>query len=124
MGAFKPQLIVKCLIPVVMAGILGVYGMIVAVILLQKIDTQNYTWQTAYKHMASGLCTGFSQLVRILKHSGLWKIQAAGWAIGMVGDVAARSMAFQDRIFVGMLLILIFAEALGLFGLIVGILLT
>ena len=27
----------KCLIPVVMAGILGIYGMIVSVILIQKV---------------------------------------------------------------------------------------
>ncbi len=36
MGVLKPELIMKSLIPVVMAGILGIYGMIVAVILIQK----------------------------------------------------------------------------------------
>lgn len=36
MGIMKPELIMKSLIPVVMAGILGIYGMIVAVILIQK----------------------------------------------------------------------------------------
>ena len=63
MGSFKPQLIVKCLIPVVMAGILGVYGMIVSVIILGNITPDGYSWQKAYSHMASGLCAGFSQLV-------------------------------------------------------------
>ena len=33
MGVMKPDLIMKSIIPVVMAGILGIYGMIVAVIL-------------------------------------------------------------------------------------------
>jgi V-type H+-transporting ATPase 16kDa proteolipid subunit len=33
MGVLKPDLIMKSVIPVVMAGILGIYGMIVAVIL-------------------------------------------------------------------------------------------
>jgi V-type H+-transporting ATPase proteolipid subunit len=33
MGVLKPDLIIKSVIPVVMAGILGIYGMIVAVIL-------------------------------------------------------------------------------------------
>jgi len=32
-GVLKPELIMKSIIPVVMAGILGIYGMIVAVIL-------------------------------------------------------------------------------------------
>ena len=34
MGVLKPELIMKSIIPVVMAGILGIYGMIVAVILV------------------------------------------------------------------------------------------
>ena len=33
MGVLKPDLIMKSIIPVIMAGILGIYGMIVAVIL-------------------------------------------------------------------------------------------
>ena len=36
MGVLKPDLIIKSVIPVVMAGILGIYGMIVAVILYQR----------------------------------------------------------------------------------------
>jgi V-type H+-transporting ATPase proteolipid subunit len=36
MGVLKPDLIMKSVIPVVMAGILGIYGMIVAVILLGR----------------------------------------------------------------------------------------
>lgn len=36
MGVLKPELIMKSVVPVVMAGILGIYGMIVAVIIIQK----------------------------------------------------------------------------------------
>jgi len=36
MGVLKPDLIVKSIVPIVMAGILGIYGLIVAVILIQK----------------------------------------------------------------------------------------
>lgn len=35
-GVLKPDLIIKNVIPVVMAGILGIYGLIVSVILIQK----------------------------------------------------------------------------------------
>lgn len=36
MGVLKPDLIMKSIVPIVMAGILGIYGLIIAVILLQK----------------------------------------------------------------------------------------
>ena len=48
---------------------------------------------------------------------------AAGLAIGVVGDAGVRANAQKD-IFVGVILILIFAEALGLYGLIVAIILS
>jgi V-type H+-transporting ATPase proteolipid subunit len=41
---------------------------------------------------------------------------AAGYAIGIVGDAGVRAYMSQSRIFVGMVLILIFGEVLGLYG--------
>lgn len=119
-GVLKSELVFKSLIPVVMAGILGIYGLIVAVILGSKIkyvtsgnQTQAlapYNAFNGYKHLASGLCCGLSSL-------------AAGLAIGVVGDAGVRANAQKD-IFVGVILILIFAEALGLYGLIIAIILS
>ena len=42
MGVLKPDKIIKSVIPVIMAGILGIYGLIVAVILNQKISGYSY----------------------------------------------------------------------------------
>ncbi len=111
MGVLKPDLIIKSVIPVIMAGILGIYGLIVAVILNGKISDQKYTLKQGFNHFASGLCCGFSSL-------------GAGIAIGIGGDAGVRALGQQDRIFVGMMLILIFAEALGLYGLIVALILA
>lgn len=61
--------------------------------------------------MSAGLSVGLSGL-------------AAGIAIGVVGDTGVRGSALQPRLFVGMILILIFTEVLGLYGFIVAILLT
>ena len=95
-----------------MAGILGIYGLIVSIILIQKVDNPlQYTYFDGYKHLASGICCGLSSL-------------AAGIAIGKCGDAGARALGQQDRIFVGMMLILIFAEALGLYGMIVSLILA
>lgn len=61
-----------------------------------------------FLHLGSGLSVGLSGM-------------AAGIAIGIVGDVGVRGTAQQPRLYVGMILILIFAEVLGLYGLIVGL---
>ena len=45
-------------------------------------------------------------------------------AIGIVGDAGVRAVGQQERLFVGMSLNLIFAEALGLYGLIVALILS
>ena len=110
MGVLKPDKIIKSVIPVIMAGILGIYGLIVAVILIQRINT-DYTYKNGYSHLASGLCCGLSSL-------------GAGIAIGIGGDAGVRALGQTDKIFVGMMLILIFAEALGLYGLIVSLILS
>ena len=111
MGISKPEAIIKSVIPVIMAGILGIYGLIVSVILIQRIEKGNYTFQNGYKHFASGLCCGLSCL-------------GAGISIGFAGDAGVRALGQEDRIFVGMMLILIFSEALGLYGLIVSLILS
>ena len=110
MGVLKPDKIIKSVIPVIMAGILGIYGLIVAVILNQRISGV-YQAKSGYKHLASGLCCGLSSL-------------GAGIAIGIGGDAGVRALGQTDKIFVGMMLILIFAEALGLYGLIVSLILS
>jgi V-type H+-transporting ATPase 16kDa proteolipid subunit len=48
---------------------------------------------------------------------------AAGLAIGIIGDAGVRALAQTDKIFIGMMLMLILAEAIALFGLIISIML-
>jgi len=110
MGVMRPDMIMRSIIPVVMAGVLGIYGLITAVIMNGKImeKPQAYSAFLGYAHLGAGLTVGMSSL-------------AAGLAIGIVGDAGVRANAQQPRLFVGMILILIFAEALGLYGLIVGL---
>ena len=112
LGILRPDKIIKSVIPVIMACILRIYGLIVAVILNQKIkDRASYKRKLGYSHLAAGLCCGLSSL-------------GAGLAIGIGGDAGVRALGQQERIFVGMMLILIFAEALGLYGLIVSLILA
>ena len=99
-----------------MAGVLGIYGLIIAVIIANQVQMPNaegpvYSAFTGFAHLAAGLACGLSGM-------------AAGIAIGIVGDAGVRASAQQAKLYVGMVLILIFAEALGLYGLIVGLILT
>ena len=82
MAVTRPGLVFKSLIPVVMAGILGIYGLIVAVILQGKVENNptNFGVYAGYKFLGSGLCCGLSSL-------------ASGYAIGIVGDAGVRGNA-------------------------------
>lgn len=109
MSVMRPELIMKSIIPVVMAGILAIYGVVVAVLISGQLNkAPEYTLYKGFVHLGAGLAVGLSGL-------------AAGYAIGIVGDAGVRGTAQQPRLFVGMILILIFAEVLGLYGLIVAI---
>ena len=161
MGVMRPELVMKSIVPVVMAGVLGIYGLIIAVIIstgsewhaalnalqqagglllpaalgsvsalthgpsggccglvnltmsvlpacppaVNQTADKAYYFFDGYAHFASGLACGLAAL-------------GAGMAIGIVGDAGVRANAQQPKLFVGVILILIFAEALGLYGLI------
>ncbi|CAI8038006.1 V-type proton ATPase 16 kDa proteolipid subunit [Geodia barretti] len=144
MSVMRPDLIMKSVIPVVMAGIIAIYGLVVSVLIANKRESQfiqkrcviftqdltiggfidrsvpclclptvspDVTLFTSFLQLGAGLSVGFSGL-------------AAGFAIGIVGDAGVRGTAQQPRLFVGMILILIFAEVLGLYGLIVALVLS
>jgi V-type H+-transporting ATPase proteolipid subunit len=111
MSVMRPELIMKSIIPVVMAGIIAIYGLVIAVLISGDLSKSDYTLQTGFAALAAGLSVGISGL-------------AAGFAIGIVGDSGVRGTAQQPKLFVGMILILIFAEVLGLYGFIVAIIMN
>ena len=92
-----------------MAGIIGIYGLVVSVLISDGLK-QQLPLYTGFIQLGAGLSVGLAGL-------------AAGFAIGIVGDAGVRANAQKD-IYVGMILILIFAEALGLYGLIVAIIMS
>ncbi|KAI0162075.1 vacuolar ATP synthase 16 kDa proteolipid subunit 2 [Xylariaceae sp. FL1272] len=115
-GTFRPDLIMKCLIPVVMSGIIAVYSLVIAVLIAEDMrppgnDGAAYSLFNGFMHLGCGLSVGLTGL-------------AAGYCIGIVGDKGVRAFMEQSRVFVGMVLILIFGEVLGLYGLIVALILN
>ncbi|KAJ5381639.1 vacuolar ATPase proteolipid subunit C [Penicillium cataractarum] len=111
-GTFRPDLIMKSLIPVVMSGIIAVYGLVISVLIAGDVNpAQRQSLYKGFMHLAAGLSVGLSGV-------------AAGYTIGIVGDAGVRAYMQQSRVYVGMILILIFGEVLGLYGLIVGLILN
>ena len=168
-------MVMKNVIPIVMSGVIGIYGLIVAIIISADIPSPTndrvnaYSIFTAMGHLASGLCCGMCGFV-------------AGLSIGVIGDVGIRSVGYhagnitvfsmmpikdannnnnnnnhsealplklapwgkendddnngqganssvipsegQNKLFVGMMVMLIFSEALALYGLIVALIVS
>lgn len=91
-GIKSPELIWRNLIPVVMAGVNGIYGLITSIILIGAIrppmttDQGNYYQYSMYTgaaHLAAGLCCGLSAL-------------GSGMAIGIAGDAAVTACGTWD----------------------------
>lgn len=115
MAIMKPEMIMKSVIPVIMAGIIAIYGVVVAVLISQAAGPNisdatdaGKAIRSGFMHFGAGLAVGLSGL-------------AAGFAIGVVGDAGVRGTAQQPKLYIGMILILIFAEVLGLYGLITAL---
>ncbi|XP_074089622.1 V-type proton ATPase 16 kDa proteolipid subunit c-like [Macrotis lagotis] len=106
MSVMRPELVMKSIIP----GIIAIYGLVVAVLIANSL-TEHITLFKSFLQLGVGLSVGLSGL-------------AAGFAIGIVGGAGVQGMAQQPRLFVGMILILIFTEVLGLYGLIVALILS
>jgi V-type H+-transporting ATPase proteolipid subunit len=150
MGINYPSGIIKNIVPIVMAGVLGIYGLIVAVIITQGISkpdpdgSTTYSLYSSYAHLAAGLCCGVSCLaaggtIGVIGDVGVqcFGLKASGgkrsWATGEganPGDAGDTSMDVavtteaSNKLYVGLLIMLIFAEALALYGLIVALILS
>ncbi|KAK7940925.1 uncharacterized protein PG986_013312 [Apiospora aurea] len=92
----------------IMAQILSIYGFVVSVIISGDLK-EMMSLHKGFMQVGAGVSVGLGGL-------------AAGFAIGIVGDAGVRASSQQPRLYVGMVLILIFAEVLGLYGVIVSIL--
>jgi len=115
-----PRITSKNLISIIFCEAVAIYGVIVSIILQTKIDRASSAIDGAYsaQHMAAGyaifgagITCGFANLV-------------CGICVGVVGSSCALSDAANATLFVKILVVEIFGSALGLFGVIVGIIMS
>ena len=105
MGVMRPELVMKSIVPVVMAGVLGIYGLIIAVIISTGINpkAKSYYLFDGYAHLSSGLACGLAGL-------------SAGMAIGIVGDAGVRYLSNLCTGYVIVPFLLAFGYRLDLFS--------
>lgn len=83
MGVLRPDLMMKCIVPVVMAGIIAIYGLVVSVLISGDLQSPMALY-TGFIQLGAGLSVGLAGL-------------AAGFAVGIVGDAGVRGVAQQVR---------------------------
>jgi len=110
LGSKGRAMLIKGLVPAIMASVRGVYGLIISILIAVQIEDHNYSLVKAFAHLFAGLAVGLSGL-------------ASGYCMGVVGRTGMIAVSRQPRLYIGILLILIFAEAIGLYGLIIGLIL-
>jgi len=105
-------MLIKGLVPGIMASVRGVYGLIISILITVSLRAdQPYPLTKGFAQLFSGLCVGLSGL-------------ASGYCMGVVGDHGLRAVGRRPRLYINVLLIIIFCEAIGLYGLIIGLILV
>eukprot|EP00754_Rhynchopus_humris_P043217 Rhum_TRINITY_DN3072_c0_g1::Rhum_TRINITY_DN3072_c0_g1_i1::g.9434::m.9434/K02155/ATPeV0C, ATP6L; V-type H+-transporting ATPase 16kDa proteolipid subunit len=113
LGLMNKKEVLRGMLPIIMSELLSIYGLImgVSITLAVGADKDTYPLGAAWLHLGSGLSVGLSCL-------------AAGTALGILGTESNLTLIRNKDFFSTSVLLLIFCEALALYGLIIALLMS
>ncbi|KAK4544339.1 H(+)-transporting V0 sector ATPase subunit c'' [Oleoguttula mirabilis] len=117
-GVKAPRIRTKNLISIIFCEVVAIYGVIMSIVFSSKVQSvepealySGSNYFTGFALFWSGILVGMCNLV-------------CGVSVGINGSSAALADAADPSLFVKILVIEIFSSVLGLFGLIIGLLLS
>ena len=111
------------MVPVIQAGVLAVYGIIISYLLQKKLDaSQEPSLDEGYKYLCAGLAVGVSCFTSGYGMGKFLKqLNNDNWYFVRRGHKDETENASRKMSFVTFVLCLIFLEAIGFYGLIVAL---
>jgi len=116
----------RALVPVVMASIIAIYGLVAGVVISSKLQSSSAGYTlfqlcllTSLQRLSSDFNRGASHLASGLACGGC--CMGAGYAVGISGDSGVCSLGAQPKNFIGFVLVWSWGQLLGLYGLLVAL---
>lgn len=109
-GVMKPNIIVKGMISIIMAGIIGIYGFLVSIFVIKSLSEEMSHLKAAML-FGSGFTTGLGGIV-------------SGYGIGCCANSGIRGISQQEKLLFSYILTLVLNEVLVIYTLIVSCIIT